>query len=147
MNITFSKNRSSQAITNEEFEEFENLIGYKLPEDYKNFMLEYNGGIVNEWEFVKHINYPKGEQGIVRLFSIKYDSGTTMEKTFRDYLDLLPKGCICIGINYSSSNIIISLNNDDTYGNIKEWTDEDMDILDLSPSFTQLLLDQVLIKK
>ena len=34
MNITFSKNSSSQAITKEECEEFENLIGYKLPEDY-----------------------------------------------------------------------------------------------------------------
>lgn len=141
MNITFSKNSSPQPITVEEFEEFENLIGLKLPKDYKDFILEYNGGIVNEWEFVKHINYPKGEQGIVRLFSIKYGFGG-MESLYRTYFDLLPKGYITIGITYSSGNIIISLNNDETYGNIKEWIDEEH-ILDLSPSFTQLLNDQV----
>jgi len=145
MNITFSKNRNSQAITVEEFEEFEKLISLKLPEDYKNFMLEYNGGIVNEWEFVKHINYPKGEQGIVRLFSIE-NGFAGMEQMYRRYFDLLPKGYISIGSTYCSGNIIISLNNDESYGNIKEWIDDDL-ILDLSPSFTQLLNDQVLIKK
>ena len=66
---------------------------------------------------------------------------------YRTYFDLLPKGYITIGNTYCGGNIIISLNNDETYGNIKEWIDEDMDILDLSPSFAQLLKDQVLIKK
>jgi hypothetical protein len=27
----------------------ENVIGYKLPSDYKNFLLKYNGGVPKQW--------------------------------------------------------------------------------------------------
>jgi hypothetical protein len=139
MNLNFTKNRSWQLITLDELNEFETLIGFSLPKDYKEFMLKHNGGII---ENLKHINFPNDNQGLSRLFSITYDSGYTMEKIFLKNTGRFPNGYLSIGVTNYGGEIIISLNNDETFGNIKEWISEEYNNY-LSPSFTQLLNDQI----
>lgn len=139
MNLNFRKKQSWQPITFDELDEFETLVGFSLPKDYKEFMLEHNGGII---ENLKHINYPNGNQGLSRLFSIKYDNGYTMEKIFLKNTGRFPDGYLSIGVTNNGGEIIISLNDDETYGNTKEWISEEYNNY-LSPSFTQLLNDQV----
>ena len=140
MNLTFKKQNRWQPISLDELNEFETLIGMSLPEDYKAFMLEHNGGSI---ENLNHINYPNGEQGLARLFSIKYGSGFTMEKMFLSNTERIPKGHLVIGSTNLGARIIISLNDDETYGTTLEWLDEDGAYNSLSPSFTQLLNDMV----
>lgn len=142
MELNFLKKKSWQPITLGELKEFETLVGYTLPQDYKEFMLEHNGGSI---ENLKHISYPTGDQGLSRLFSIKYDNGYTMEKVFLKNTGRLPNGYLSIGATNYGGEIIISLNNDETYGNTKEWISEEYNC-DLSPSFTQLLNDMTEIK-
>ena len=80
MILTFRQRENSQMITLQDLNDFEALIGLALPIDYKQHMLLYNGGIVNE--DVKHINYLDGGEGISYFYPIKYGD-YTMEKPDR----------------------------------------------------------------
>lgn len=140
MQLTFEMNSDSQHVTLVELNTFEAMVGYPLPQDYRQHMLTHNGGIVRPTE-KDHVNYIDGDQGISKFFPIKYGS-ITMEKTYTDLDGILPNGYICIGMTRGQGEIIMSLNNDSTYGNVKEWY-PDGEINDLSPSFTQLLNDMV----
>lgn len=139
MILTFKQRQNSQTITLEELNEFESFIGYTLPQDYRQHMLTYNGGIVVQ--DVKHVNYPDGGEGIAYFNPIKYGS-YTMEDIFLSLNGKIPNGYISIGVTSNEGNIIMSLNNNNTYGDIKEWFPDGY-IYDLSPSFTQLLNDMV----
>jgi hypothetical protein len=140
MILTFRQRENSQMITLQELNDFEALIGLSLPNDYKQHMLLYNGGIVNE--DVKHINYLDGGEGISYFYPIKYGD-YTMEKSYTNMNSRIPSGYLSIGTTDNGGEIIISLNNDNTNGNTKEWFPDGY-IYDLSPSFTQLLNDMVL---
>ena len=48
MQITFEMAFDTQLITLEELNEFQTMIGKTLPEDYRQHMLTYNGGDVEE---------------------------------------------------------------------------------------------------
>jgi hypothetical protein len=138
MQLTFKTRGNSQLITVEELNTFETLIGKTLPQDYRQHMLTYNGGVLEE--DVEHINY-SDSGGISSFHPIKYGY-YTMEELFEDLKEFLPHGYIPIGKTSNGGQIIISLNNDNNYGNIKEWF-TDGDTRDLSSSFTQLLNDMV----
>ena len=56
--------------------------------------------------------------------------------------NIIPTGYLSIRTTYKEGEIIISLNKDNSYGNVKEYF-PDGDMFDLSPSFTQLLNDMV----
>ena len=138
MQLTFKTEGNSQTITLEELNTFETLIGMSLPQDYRQHMLTYNGGEVDE--DVDHVNYPDSG-GISYFYPIKYGYDT-MEEVFDDLNEVLPYGYISIGVTTSQGEIIISLNNDITYGYIKEFF-SDGETRDLSKSFTQLLNNMV----
>jgi len=138
MQLTFEMDFDSQVITLEELNTFETLISKTLPPDYRQHMLTYNGGVLEE--DVEHLNY-SGGGGILYLYPIKYGYDT-MEDVYEDLNEILISGYLSIGKTSSGGQIIISLNNDSTYGKIKEWF-TDGDTRDLSSSFTQLLNDMV----
>lgn len=68
MILTFRQQEN--LLTLQDLNDFEDLICLVLPPDYKQHMLLYNGGIVNE--DVKHINYLDGGEGISKFYPIKY---------------------------------------------------------------------------
>ena len=140
MQITFKMAIIAQPISLEDFNEFQNLVGKPLPEDYRQHMLTHNGGIVKEYNNA-HISDPEGGGGIAQFYPIKYGTDT-MEAVNEILGDIIPLGYLIIGRARGGGKIIISLNNDSSYGNTKHWY-PDGTINDLSPSFTQLLNDQV----
>lgn len=141
VNLTFEMPLNSQAITLQELNDFETLIGHTLPEDYRQHMLTYNGGLV-EQDNNAHINYPEAGSGIAKFFPIKYGN-YTMEKAYATMGNFdIPNGYFIIGKTWAGGDVILSLNDDSTYGNTKEWY-PDGTLNDLSPSFTQLINDQV----
>ncbi|CAM1343796.1 SMI1/KNR4 family protein [Tenacibaculum amylolyticum] len=138
--ITFEPN--DNAITSEELNEFENSLGgLILPEDYKEHMLIYNGGDVEQYDIVHKDYYGLGDGGISDFLPIKYGN-YTIEKVNIALSDRLPVGYLVIGYTSGGGDIIMSLNNDDTYGNTKVRYTEG-EIIELSPSFTELLNDMV----
>lgn len=62
MQITFEMAFDTQLITLEELNEFQTMIGKTLPEDYRQHMLTYNGGDVEEINNA-HVSDPEGGGG------------------------------------------------------------------------------------
>jgi SMI1 / KNR4 family (SUKH-1) len=143
MQLTFRTESNSQKITLEELNTFETFIGMKLPEDYRQHMLTYNGGLVEE-DNIEHKNYKEGGRGISSFYPIKYGYDV-MEEVFEDLNGVIPEGYLGIGNSDNGGYILISLNKD-TYGKtIIMYSDGDIE--NLSDSFTQLLNDMVKGKK
>ncbi|QTD39192.1 SMI1/KNR4 family protein [Polaribacter batillariae] len=144
MELTFDMDADSQKITLTELDVFQDMINLVLPEDYRQHMLANNGGVV-EQDDIEHVNYRGDEFGISYFYPIKYGYDT-MENTYASLNNKIPSGYLAIGVMSGGGEIIISLNNDATYGNTKSWY-EDGTILDLSPSFTDLINDMVEIEE
>jgi len=140
MQITFEMAFDTQSITLEELNEFQTMIGLQLPEDYRQHMLIYNGGDVEEYNNA-HVSNPEGGGGISDFYPIKYGSNT-IEEVNETLSNVIPSGYLIIGRARGGGKIIISLNTDSTYGSTKHWY-PDGTIYDLSPSFTKLINDQI----
>ena len=139
MKLTFKTKSNSQTITLEELNTFETLIGVVLPLDYRQHMLTYNGGMVEE-DNIEHKNYKEGGRGISYFYPIKYGYDT-MEEVFEDLNKLIPEGYLVIGKTHNGGFILISLNKD-TYGKtIVMYSDGDIE--NLSDTFTELLNDMI----
>jgi len=63
-----------ESISNKDIEKFEKQLGYSLPEDYRQFLLKYNGGDPYLISYRSHLNEEK-ETEIVCFFGIdnKFD--------------------------------------------------------------------------
>ena len=139
--------RTGPEISNKEVTDLEERIQYKLPQEYKNFLLRYNGGepapyffSVPDWEYkqslvseLKGINPNSVGLDLVRIFEIKqYD---------------LPKGVISIGSDPGGNLILINLINGKIYfwdhENVPNDTDKRIDefhnVYFLSNSFNQFI--------
>ena len=120
-NLTILK-QDFEAIEIEEIEKFEEKIGYKLPEDYKDFILLYNGSWTGREIYkYKRINNENGISEEISLWIKNFVSirrniyvglynGYKNERPDRKYLK------IAEGAN-GKMNIYLSLN-EETYGNI-----------------------------
>jgi len=140
--VTITFKSRSQGITLQELNEFENsLERLTLPQDYRDHMLTHNGGIVEQYDIVHKDYYGIGDGGISDFLPIKY-GGYTVEEFNAALSDRLPSGYLAIGFTSGGGDIIISLNNDATYGNTKVRYTEGK-IKDLSPSFTDLINNMV----
>lgn len=105
-------------------------------------MLLYNGGDVVQ-NNIEHKDYREDGGGIFYFYPIGVGD-YTIEEVFNDLINtaILPSGYIPIGITTGGGKIIMSLNNDGTYGNTEEsFSDGTRRIL--SPSFTDLINDMV----
>lgn len=145
VNLTFETNELAQATPDQietALNQFEATIGKTLPQDYRAHMLTYNGGDV-EQEDIEHKNYTEDGGGISYFFPIGTGDYTIEEVyTVMTSNSMLPPGYIPIGTTQGGGKIIMSLNNDSSYG----YTEEaypDGTRRDLSPSFTDLINDMV----
>ncbi len=139
MQLTFKTESNSQKITLEELYTFETFIGMTLPEDYRQHMITFNGGEIEE-DNIEHKNYKEGGRGISYFYPIKYGFDT-MEEVFEDLNEVIPEGYLVIGTTHNGGHILISLSKD-TYGKtIVMYSDGELE--NLSDSFTQLLNDMI----
>lgn len=139
--IQFEVRNNVQIINSDELQVFEHNLGYILPNDYKDHMLTYNGGIVINKK-IEHKDYPDiTSTGLNYLFPIKYGA-EPVENVYNDISQFLDDGYLPIGKNSGGGYVIMSLNSDDMYGEIKEWYPDD-ELNDMSPSFTQYLEDMI----
>ncbi|WP_299767415.1 SMI1/KNR4 family protein [uncultured Dokdonia sp.] len=143
MIITFHI-QADQLIIDTDLNDFEQQINKTLPNDYRQHMLQYNGGGIDKFNLAHVVDETYGAYGLAYLFALKYDS-TTIESIFTAYQDDYPVGYIPIGVAAGGGEFIMSLNNDETYGEIK-ILEEDGIMEYLSPSFSQFLEDMVEIK-
>ncbi|QTD39193.1 SMI1/KNR4 family protein [Polaribacter batillariae] len=87
---------TNEKPTNTDLNDFETQIGKTLPDDYRQHMLDWNGGIVLQ-DSLEHINFPEHpDYGLSDLFPINHSTGT-IETAMTALGSALPNNHIPIG--------------------------------------------------
>lgn len=106
-------------------EGFEAEIGYRLPEDYRQFLLENNGGRPHP---PYYFNVPgwQHSQSLVNDFKgiVSDNEGYGISQVLEIKGDVFPKGFIPIGRDPGGNHILMSLT-ESTRGEIYFWDHED----------------------
>lgn len=111
--------KTGPTLNETDLADFEKKIGYNLPPDYRQFLLQYNGGKpvpdffqVPEWQYKESfVNQLKG------LIKEKDEKKVDLAR-LNDLLDgRLPKGFVAIGSDPGGNHILLSLTNE-TKGNV-----------------------------
>jgi hypothetical protein len=131
----------------EEIAKFESLINAKLPEDYKQFLLKYNGGhpVYDGYRLVKPINEKTNEAGIDWFYALYDGDVCNISKQFYRSREELPEEVIPIGSD-SGGKVCLGIAGE-YYGQVYYWTtnwsfwkEEDLNYLFLiANSFTEFV--------
>ncbi|RZK10710.1 MAG: SMI1/KNR4 family protein [Flavobacterium sp.] len=106
---------------------FEKVIGFKLPNDYRNFLLNYRGGFLGEaliYDFIENGENTIG--GIESIYGFCENKDNSLYKYYKDYCDDYKRmmlGMIPIGDDGSGNYICLLLAKKD-FGKIYFWDHE-----------------------
>jgi hypothetical protein len=101
-------NERGPQITDAEIRTFEQKLGATLPDDYRSFMLEVNGGSPDANHSAFRIR--KHTSTLNSLHSIDdSNSDVDLETWWRSTREDLPPGVLCIGHDSTGSRIVLAL--------------------------------------
>ena len=94
---------------------FESNNGISLPNDYINFLLSYNGGVVELTdENTVHVEDLGKDVNIDILFGMKTkEPELSVELWLNDYRSDMPQGTIILGASYQHGFVILLCSNED----------------------------------
>ena len=124
-------NLSNEKINEEDLLSLESELNIKLPDSYKELMLENNGGVPLK-------NYFKGEYGIASFHPIKIEPND-LKSVFESFKDLLPSTLLAFADDMGGNSYCIDIseeNNGKVY--FIDW-DEPDDPEFLANSFEEFL--------
>lgn len=106
----------------EEVRSFERKHKFSLPPDYKEFLLEKNGGVPDK----SLIDVPSlGERVVRRCFALKgAASSYTLDYIISVYKGRVPTGMLPIGDDPAGNLFLIELSEGEDYGRIYFWDHE-----------------------
>jgi len=91
--------------TESQIVEFEAVIGARLPDQYRDFLMKYNGGKTSPNYFRFH-DGPYGDGEVKTLWALGgHPSGLETEQEGLKTEGMLPDGIVCIGIDTGDSGI------------------------------------------
>jgi cell wall assembly regulator SMI1 len=97
---------------------FEKKIGFILPNDFKDFLYEFNGGLTEEGSDVFFINDRKKNSMIDKFFGLDLKPSSNIEYLLDYYSDRFPKGIIPIGEDPGGNYICLNVNEGKDYGKV-----------------------------
>jgi hypothetical protein len=105
-----------------EIEKFEELIGAKLPKDYKQFLLKHNGGhpVTNGFKLIQSINERTNEAGIEWFYALYDGYVCNIITEFKRCREELPGTLLPIG--YSSGGVTCLGIKGKEYNKVYYWT-------------------------
>lgn len=135
--------KNTEKYSEENYIKFYKDTGYKLDENYLEFLREYNGGDAQEGVF--YYNEDDDDDGVMidYFFGFCKDYYKDIIKAYEFMLDELPRGMLTIAYTVGGDYVCISTNEED-FGYIYLWdhegsTDEYDTLILLTKDFTKLI--------
>lgn len=131
-----SLEESEQSLTEQEWQTFAHTIEYPLPESFKAFYLQHNGGYL-EPLFVDGEEYAPLIHGFVPITH----GSLTIEQLMIDMQyawDILQEVCIPFASDPGGNSFLLRLH-PEHYGEVVVWLEEDESIVPCRHSFADLL--------
>lgn len=94
-------------LKEEELIKFQNEINFKLPDDYKEFLINFNGGVPEERYSTFLVDSIKQEIGLQVLYGLNLEDGLDLREWYDEYQDDLLPNCIMIGHGIGFGFIIL----------------------------------------
>jgi len=110
--------KTGESLTKADLSNIEKQIGYSLPIAYKEFLLQYNGGIPDESYIdfnAQKINISSDE--IKRFYGFGGKASNDLVHKLNSIGDILPKGMIFIANTHGGNFFLLSLRQD-SYGEV-----------------------------
>ncbi|MDT0110525.1 SMI1/KNR4 family protein [Listeria booriae] len=137
---------SNKKATSAAIEEFEQRYNLKLAEDYKKFLLDFNGGCADPNVF--EISKEQGESALNTLYGLGIDDEYDELASVYESLDgIIPSGFISIADDSGGNQICLGVD-DDYFGKVFVWIhdmeiEEDMDNMFLLADDFKLFLNNL----
>lgn len=94
-------------LNEEELIKFQNEINFELPDDYKNFLINFNGGVPEERYSTFMVDSINQEIGLQVLYGLNLEDGLDLREWYDEYQDDLLPNCIMIGHGLGFGFIIL----------------------------------------
>ncbi|MCM3724619.1 SMI1/KNR4 family protein [Neobacillus cucumis] len=130
---------NNKKLHNKKLSDFEDVIGYKLPQEYIDFLTEYNGGDPEN----TIIELPNSEIlsiAITDLFGIGIEKINDLKTNFKIYKEIIPKGYIPIARTEGGNLVCLAGDNGHLFFWDHEIDDiENKDLLPIANNFEDFL--------
>lgn len=94
-------------LNEEDLIKFQNEINFELPDDYKNFLINFNGGVPEERYSTFMVDSINQEIGLQVLYGLNLEDGLDLREWYDEYQDDLLPNCIMIGHGLGFGFIIL----------------------------------------
>ncbi|MBC1554262.1 SMI1/KNR4 family protein [Listeria booriae] len=137
---------SNKKATSAAIEDFEQRYNLKLAEDYKKFLLDFNGGYADPNVF--KISEEQGESALNTLYGLGIDDEyDELESVYESLDGIIPSDFISIADDSGGNQICLGVD-DDYFGKVFVWIhdmeiEEDMDNMFLLADDFKLFLDNL----
>ncbi|MBC2241408.1 SMI1/KNR4 family protein [Listeria booriae] len=140
---------SNKKATSAAIEDFEQRYNLKLAEDYKKFLLDFNGGYADPNVF--KISEEQGESVLNTLYGLGIDDEyDELESVYESLDGIIPSDFISIADDSGGNQICLGVD-DDYFGKVFVWIhdmeiEEDMDNMFLLADDFKLFLDNLYVE-
>jgi hypothetical protein len=115
---------SEQPVTKERIKDIERVVGVELPEQYKKFLLEHNGGSPRSPEFIFRREGEEPQEGIVAWFLAIHDGPhENFLKFFKMFQGRIPNDTVSIARDPGGELILLGIRGP-LHGKVFFWTSE-----------------------
>lgn len=137
--------RNVKNVKEEEILKFEDEIGFTLPNDYKEFLINYNGGVPEVKYSTFTLNELQENIGLQVLYGLDLEENLDLREWYEEYEDDLLDDCLIIGHGIGFGFIVL-VNSPEVYG-VYFWdnsfelenSSEDENIYKISDTFRQFI--------
>jgi cell wall assembly regulator SMI1 len=134
---------SQTGATEESIQRLESEIGFHLPDDYRRFLADYNGGQPEPSGFVFETNEGPSDSAVRYFLTLDKNKNYGILENLRDYKGRIPKGLMPIACDSFGNLVLLDLGAKAT-GSVCFWDQEKEsmeeptweNISPVAPSFT-----------
>ena len=123
-------------LDTERLRAIEAKLGVTLPDDYRAFLHEHNGGSPEPSDFV--ISDDEGEDTVSVLYGLHRDANYSLEGNLAAYKTHIPRSMIPIGEDPGGNQLCLGLVGAER-GRVYFWDHETLNINEIAPSFSAFL--------
>ncbi|WP_339527211.1 SMI1/KNR4 family protein [Pseudomonas sp. EA_35y_Pfl2_R111] len=131
----------ADSVNEDVIKRFEEALGSKLPEDYRGFMLDHNGGDPEERCVfkLKGVDGPYSESLVRYLFAFSAETDESIEYNYEVYTlaKRLPENILPIGEDPGGNLICLSFQGEDA-GKVYFWDHEQEGLTESSSTYSNL---------
>lgn len=132
-------------VKEEEILKFEDEIGFTLPNDYKDFLINFNGGVPEVKYSTFKLNELQENIGLQVLYGLDLEENLDLREWYEEYEDDLLDDCLIIGHGLGFGFIILA--NSPEVSGVYFWdntfalenSSEDENIYNISDTFREFI--------